>query len=360
MGTVTDSELMHKGLNTGDNNERLFEGPLHLSGALEKYTSFDVTPIIIGREFPDASLRDLIETPDSDTFLRDLAIMISQRGVVFFRKQNDLTDELQKFLVQRLRELTSKPKTSKLHIHPLFYSALPMGGDDDKLNIISTAQDQMVFKSKRFVKRQSARQEWHTDILHEIFPSDYSLLRLVELPKGGGGDTLWASGYEIYDRISKPYQRFLETLTATCTQPSYKNLAKKMNYQLYTEPRGSPENTESTAAHPVIRTNPVAGWKSLFTAGRHVKRINDLEPTESENLLRWFMDSMTGNHDLQVRNRWQSPNDVAIWDNRSVFHTGTQNIDIDGERVGHRASGIGERPYLDPASSSRREALGLL
>ncbi|KAH8433178.1 TauD/TfdA dioxygenase family protein [Aspergillus melleus] len=360
MGTVTDSEQTHNGLDTRDNNERLFKGPLQLSGVLEKYKSFDVTPII-GREFPDVSLRDWIESPNSDALLKDLAVTISQRGVVFFRKQNDLTDELQKTLVQRLGELTGKPKTSKLHIHPFFYSELPLGGDDDELNIISTAQDQLVFgKPKRFVKRQNARQEWHTDNLHEVIPSDYSLLRLVELPKGGGGDTLWASGYEIYDRISKPYQRFLETLTATCAQASYERLAKKMNRQLYPEPRGSPENTKSTAVHPVIRTNPVTGWKSLFTAGLYVRRINDLEPTESENLLRWFMEMMTENHDLQVRHRWQSPNDVAIWDNRSVFHTGTQDIDIDDQRVGHRASGIGERPYLDPASTSRRGALDLL
>ena len=117
-----------------------------------------------------------------------LTPIVSQRGVVFFRRQNDLTDELQKSLVQRLGELTGKPKTSKLHIHPFFHSSLPLGGGDDELNVISTAQDHMVFgKPKRFVKRQNARQGWHTDICHETVPSDYSLLRLVELPKGGGG-----------------------------------------------------------------------------------------------------------------------------------------------------------------------------
>lgn len=32
---------------------------------------------------------------------------------------------------------------------------------------------------------------------------------------------------------------------------------------------------------------------------------------------------------------------------------------VDGIRTGVRASGIGEIPYLDPASTGRREALGL-
>jgi len=60
-------------------------------------------------------------------------------------------------------------------------------------------------------------------------------------------------------------------------------------------------------------------------------------------------------HDLQVRNRWANPNDLAIWDNRSVYHTAT--YDYDGPRTGQRAVSLGERPYLDPKSVGRREAL---
>jgi hypothetical protein len=47
---------------------------------------------------------------------------------------------------------------------------------------------------------------------------------------------------------------------------------------------------------------------------------------------------------------------TAIWDNRSVYHAAT--FDYDEKRTGHRAVGLGERPYYDPASVSRREALG--
>ena len=32
---------------------------------------------------------------------------------------------------------------------------------------------------------------------------------------------------------------------------------------------------------------------------------------------------------------------------------------VEGNRTGVRASGTGERPYFDPASTGRREALGL-
>lgn len=49
---------------------------------------------------------------------------------------------------------------------------------------------------------------------------------------------------------------------------------------------------------------------------------------------------------------------IAFWDNRSVY---TPTNDYDGfgeEREGHWPS-LGERPYRDPNSKVRRQALGL-
>lgn len=172
-------------------------------------------------------------------------------------------------------------------------------------------------------------------------------------------DTLWASGYELYDRLSAPYQRFLDTLTATYAQPKFNETAAKNNFKIFPGPRGSPHNTgeELSAVHPVVRTNPVTGWKSVFAVGHHVQHINDLTPLESKALLEWFVRLIVDNHDLQVRNRWQNPNDVAIWDNRSVYHVATPDYEGLGERLGHRAVSIGERPYFDVGSKSRQEAL---
>lgn len=48
---------------------------------------------------------------------------------------------------------------------------------------------------------------------------------------------------------------------------------------------------------------------------------------------------------------------TAIWDNRSVYHAATFDYDNLGPRTGHRVVGLGEKPYFDPKSTSRREAL---
>lgn len=95
----------------------------------------------------------------------------------------------------------------------------------------------------------------------------------------------------------------------------------------------------------------------MFAVGEHVQHVNDVTPLESKALLKWFVKLIVDNHDLQVRHRWQNPNDVAIWDNRSVYHSATADYEGFGERLGHRAVSIGEKPFLDVRSKSRREAL---
>jgi len=47
----------------------------------------------------------------------------------------------------------------------------------------------------------------------------------------------------------------------------------------------------------------------------------------------------------------------AIWDNRTVYHTAIFDFAGLGARTGHRAVGIGETPYFDPNSKTRRQAL---
>lgn len=97
----------------------------------------------------------------------------------------------------------------------------------------------------------------------------------------------------------------------------------------------------------------------VFAVGHHVQKIHGLTEDESRSFLDWFVRLIVENHDLQVRHRWQSPNDLAIWDNRSVYHAATPDYIFDGlgPRTGARSVSLGERPYFDPQSASRREAL---
>ncbi|KAH8884277.1 Clavaminate synthase-like protein [Thozetella sp. PMI_491] len=258
-------------------------GPLKCSGSLDSYEQFDVTAVI-GRESPKLQLSEIHQ---DETQVRDLAILVSQRGVVFFRNQ-DL--DVEKQLGQKLGELTGKPETSKLHRHALSNSKRGIAVDENgKLN------DEV--------------SGWHADITLENIPSDYAILKLAHLP----GEV---------DRLSPIWQKFAE---------------ETFGNELIDDYRGAPENKSLSfrASHPVVRTNPVTGWMSLF---------DDVSEEESRIIKEYFLRLITDNHDLRVRFRWQQ-NDVAIWDNRS--------------RQDNRVVSLGEKPHYSPNTVSRREALSL-
>ncbi|KAF2728343.1 taurine catabolism dioxygenase [Polyplosphaeria fusca] len=337
-------------------------GPLEYLGSLNEYRQFDVTNVI-GREFPELQLSQIL---NDDTKIRDLAVLVSQRGVVFFRNQ-DLNIDDQKILGQKLGLLTGKPETSQLHKHALSNSKRGIAVDengklDDEVSVISSEQNRKFYKDRfTTASKKLGSLGWHADITFEHIPSDYAILKIIQTPTDAGGDTLWASGYEAYDRLSPAFQNLAESLTATHYQPAFVEVQKKFGEDLIDEFRGAPENTglDFQAEHPVVRTNPVTGWKSLFGAGHqvHAGWYNGVTERESEVLKGYFNQVVFENHDLQVRFRWER-NDLAIWDNRSVFHTATN--DYSGKRQGNRVVSLGEKPYFDANSVSRREALGQL
>lgn len=97
---------------------------------------------------------------------------------------------------------------------------------------------------------------WHSDITFEPVPSDYAMLKIHTLP-ATGGDTMWASGYEVYDRLSPPMRQMLEGLTATHDAKFFLDEAERLGNPIRQGKRGSPLNhgTSLSAVHPVIRTN---------------------------------------------------------------------------------------------------------
>lgn len=351
------------------NSDKLMREPLRKGTSIDHLEYVDVTPII-GREYRTAKLKDILLSANANEQLRDLAISICERGVVFFRApQDDLSIEEQKYMTDMLGKLTGRPAENGLHVHPLFNDpnnfAMADGTRDKNIYVInSEAQAKLYATMKNRPgsgnEPRDLGREWHSDSLFETCPSDFSFLRMQSTPPSGG-DTLWVSGYELYDRVSPPFRKFLESLTATCAQPVFKSACEAGGYDVMS-PRGSPLNVgyEFSPSHPVVRTHPVTGWKTLFAGvGLHVSRIDGVTSYEDGLIRDYVLRTITRNHDCVARMHW-TRGACAIWSNVCTLHAATPDTYlVDGIRTGVRASGIGEVPYLDPASTGRREALGL-
>lgn len=90
----------------------------------------------------------------------------------------------------RLGELTGRPKTSGLHIHPVLNDSRELGGDDPQISTISSVLGRKLYKKEApdtLSPKKQAASQWHSDIAFEPVPADYTSLRLIELPETGGG-----------------------------------------------------------------------------------------------------------------------------------------------------------------------------
>ena len=95
--------------------QQLRREPLKRGPSIDHLEYVDVTPII-GREYSTARLKDMLNAPNAEEQLRDLAITICERGVVFFRApQDDLSIEEQKRITDLLGKLTGRPPENGLH-----------------------------------------------------------------------------------------------------------------------------------------------------------------------------------------------------------------------------------------------------
>lgn len=68
---------------------------------------------------------------------------------------------------------------------------------------------------------------------------------------------------------------------------------------------------------------------------------------------------LVSNHDIHGRHRWLNKNGMVIWDNRCSVHAATPDHVGQGlsNRVGVRATSIGEQPCLGPLAPGKCEAL---
>lgn len=177
---------------------------------------------------------------------------------------------------------------------------------------------------------------WHSDTTFVPEPPALTVLRAVKLPPAGG-DTCWSSMYAAYDSLSVPMQQLLDGLTAVHSivpvlqrMPAAVQRAKA-NEQTY----GVVEH-----AHPVVRVHPETGRKALFVNEGWTTHIVELSKAESAHVLALLFEHVKS-PDFMMRWRW-APNDVALWDNRSVQHYAVP--DYDSERVMQRVVLAGDRP----------------
>ena len=148
---------------------------------------------------------------------------------------------------------------------------------------------------------------FHFDRVHQKKPTRATALHAIEIPDRGG-ETCFANMYLAYETLPDDIKIKIEGHQALNT---YEYGAT------HSEVKKLDENAP-TAIHPVVRTIPETGRKSLFVSRLMTDKIIGLPEDESRELLNRISDHCE-QPKFSYQHQWQV-GDILMWDNRCSTH----------------------------------------
>jgi taurine dioxygenase len=186
--------------------------------------------------------------------------------------------------------------------------------------------------------REDRASWWHTDVTFLPAPAFGSILYMHTVPDVGG-DTMWSSLQDAYDRLAPPVRAMCDTLCAVHYDPWF---AADVDARGGYEWNGEHHDKLLPAVHPVVRTHPENGRNGLFVNEQFTQTILGRSKHESEAVL-----AMLYRHceqpEVTCRFRWREGS-VAFWDNRATLHYALDDYG-DALRVANRVTLRGDVPY---------------
>jgi alpha-ketoglutarate-dependent taurine dioxygenase len=177
-------------------------------------------------------------------------------------------------------------------------------------------------------------QKWHTDKSFRPLPSLATILHARMMPPQGG-DTCFANMILAYDALSDAEKRELDGVGVI---HSWEQSCLKAGR------RATPEEIADAPpmTHPLVRTQPDTGKKSLFT-GEHASHLDD-RSFEAGRARLAELEAHSTQERFIYRHQWRS-GDVLMWDNRCLLHRADANFDASRhKRVLHRTCLRGTAP----------------
>lgn len=179
---------------------------------------------------------------------------------------------------------------------------------------------------------------WHTDVTFVPRPPLGSILRAVVVPEAGG-DTLFSDQQAAFASLSPALQEFLSTLTAVHDgRDQFKGILDLVGEGQW---EGEKLLKLEPVEHPVVRTHPETGAKTLFVNPGFTSHIKELDRSESDALLA-FLYAHAVKPEHTVRYHW-SQGDIGFWDNRTTQHAVVGDFG-DDHRVIQRVTLRGDEP----------------
>ena len=184
---------------------------------------------------------------------------------------------------------------------------------------------------------------WHTDGAYNQAPFKATQLYALAIPSRGG-DTLFANGYAAYDALPAGLKTQLDGVIGAFSYGGKKGKSALLN----------PEDQDWIPVyHPIIRTHPETGRKSLYFDPGKIVRIEGADEAESNQLIADLTGYMI-QPDAEYHHKWRK-GDIVIWDNRCSYHKAAGDYPPEEDRIHWRVS-INDYGVEAPAETEKQAA----
>ncbi|KAF5326358.1 hypothetical protein D9611_000928 [Ephemerocybe angulata] len=254
--------------------------------------------------------------------LDELALFVAERKVVIFRDQDfkDLGPERQIELARHFGPIQRHPTSGNVKGFPEFH-------------VVYRDPEYDYFK-EYITNERSNYTSWHSDVAYEKQPPGTTFFFILDQPDVGG-DTLFASQVEAYNRLSDEFKKLLEGLKIVHSAVEQAEGSRK---------RGGPVRREPIETeHPIVRVHPVTGEKALYVNAVFGRRVSGFKKEESDALLGFLYDHIAKGADFQIRATYE-PGTVVVWDNRLTVHSATPDFKAEFRRHAVRLTPQAEVP----------------
>jgi len=172
-------------------------------------------------------------------------------------------------------------------------------------------QGRLLDKESKLRAYQLGNRLWHTDASFQDPAGRYSMLSAKVVPSVAA-DTEFADMRAAYDALDAETRGRIDGLRAHHSIAySRETLGFKFSEEEHEKLKG--------AVHPLVRTNPRTGRRSLYLAS-HASQIVGWPVPEGRLMLRDLVEHAT-QPQFVYRHAWRV-GDLVIWDNRATMHRG--------------------------------------
>jgi len=177
---------------------------------------------------------------------------------------------------------------------------------------------------------------WHTDHSNAVRPPKATVLHAVRLPDKGG-DTQYANMAAAYAALPSATKERIAPLMGIHVYQSSHSARKLMGLD-----ETDQERVPNAVLHPLVRTHPESGAKSIYINPIRIEGILGLDHKEALPLLVELLEYGTQER-FQYRHAWK-PGDLVMWDNRCLLHKANGDYDMEQVRYLYRVMLQGDVP----------------